>query len=133
MASIVRPLVIRRVGTVWLLAFILSCAGCGGLPRDVDRPVSTALADDLTTALGELAHTRRPARLREFAGTWPVARFQAHAASHAQQAVFPRQRMGNYGGHNHGDAYFGYSEDSNFIDLNVLVAGPVVREMSLPC
>lgn len=35
------------------------------------------------------------------------------------------------GGRNLGEAYFGYSEDSNFIDLDVLAAGPVVRQMSV--
>ncbi|MBY4595711.1 phospholipase D-like domain-containing protein [Ottowia caeni] len=34
------------------------------------------------------------------------------------------------GGRNLGEAYFGYSEQSNFIDLDVLAAGPVVRQMS---
>ena len=34
------------------------------------------------------------------------------------------------GGRNLGEAYFGQSEDSNFVDLDILAAGPVVREMS---
>ncbi len=34
------------------------------------------------------------------------------------------------GGRNLGDAYFGYSEESNFIDMDVLAAGPIVQEMS---
>jgi putative cardiolipin synthase len=38
--------------------------------------------------------------------------------------------MGVAGGRNLGDAYFGIAEGSNFVDLDVLAAGPVVREMS---
>ncbi|UST54038.1 phospholipase D family protein [Comamonadaceae bacterium OTU4NAUVB1] len=34
------------------------------------------------------------------------------------------------GGRNLGDAYFGIAQNSNFIDLDVLAAGPVVRELS---
>lgn len=34
------------------------------------------------------------------------------------------------GGRNLGEAYFGYSEESNFVDLDVLAAGPIVRDMS---
>ncbi|MBP7567275.1 MAG: phospholipase D family protein [Burkholderiaceae bacterium] len=34
------------------------------------------------------------------------------------------------GGRNLGDAYFGQGQDSNFVDLDILAAGPVVREMS---
>ncbi len=38
--------------------------------------------------------------------------------------------MGITGGRNLGDAYFGQSTDSNFVDLDVLAAGGVVRDMS---
>jgi len=34
------------------------------------------------------------------------------------------------GGRNLGDAYFGIARDANFIDLDVLVAGPVVQDLS---
>ncbi len=34
------------------------------------------------------------------------------------------------GGRNLGEAYFGQGEDSNFIDMDILAAGPVVRQMS---
>ncbi|MDB5893463.1 MAG: phospholipase, partial [Rhodoferax sp.] len=34
------------------------------------------------------------------------------------------------GGRNLGDAYFGQGRDSNFVDLDVLAAGPVVTELS---
>jgi phosphatidylserine/phosphatidylglycerophosphate/cardiolipin synthase-like enzyme len=34
------------------------------------------------------------------------------------------------GGRNLGDAYFGIAQSSNFIDLDVLAAGPVVRDLS---
>ena len=38
--------------------------------------------------------------------------------------------LGITGGRNLGDAYFGEGKESNFIDLDVLAAGPVVQEMS---
>ena len=38
--------------------------------------------------------------------------------------------MGITGGRNLGDAYFGQSVDSNFVDLDVLAAGSIVRDMS---
>ncbi|MBN8750811.1 Cardiolipin synthase C [Xylophilus ampelinus] len=38
--------------------------------------------------------------------------------------------MGITGGRNLGDAYFGHGDAGNFVDLDVLAAGPVVREMS---
>jgi phosphatidylserine/phosphatidylglycerophosphate/cardiolipin synthase-like enzyme len=38
--------------------------------------------------------------------------------------------LGITGGRNLGDAYFGQGQDSNFIDLDVLAAGRVVRAMS---
>ena len=44
---------------------MLALSGCGGLPRDVERPVSTALAAPEATALGQLAASRRPASARK--------------------------------------------------------------------
>ena len=38
--------------------------------------------------------------------------------------------MGVTGGRNLGDAYFGSAEAGNFVDLDVLAAGPVVQELS---
>jgi len=38
--------------------------------------------------------------------------------------------MGVTGGRNLGDAYFGISEAANFVDMDVLAVGPIVREMS---
>lgn len=38
--------------------------------------------------------------------------------------------MGVTGGRNLGDAYFGKSEAENFVDLDVLAAGPIVADMS---
>ncbi|MDI3384253.1 phospholipase D family protein [Xenophilus aerolatus] len=38
--------------------------------------------------------------------------------------------MGITGGRNLGDAYFGHGDAGNFVDLDVIAAGPVVREMS---
>ncbi len=34
------------------------------------------------------------------------------------------------GGRNLGDAYFGQAQDSNFVDLDVLAAGPIVRDLA---
>nr|WP_157900359.1 phospholipase D family protein [Rhodoferax koreense] len=38
--------------------------------------------------------------------------------------------LGIAGGRNLGDAYFGQGQDSNFVDLDVLAAGPIVRDLS---
>jgi phosphatidylserine/phosphatidylglycerophosphate/cardiolipin synthase-like enzyme len=38
--------------------------------------------------------------------------------------------LGIAGGRNLGDAYFGQGRDSNFVDLDVLAAGPIVAELS---
>ena len=38
--------------------------------------------------------------------------------------------MGVTGGRNLGDAYFGFSDAANFVDTDVLVAGPIVQDMS---
>ena len=54
----------------------------------------------------------------------------AHPEAHAQQAVHRRQRLGIAGGRNLGDAYFGTDDKSNFVDLDVLAAGRIVRDMS---
>ncbi|MEJ8858554.1 phospholipase D family protein [Variovorax robiniae] len=38
--------------------------------------------------------------------------------------------LGVTGGRNLGDAYFGIGEDGNFVDLDVLAAGPIVQDLS---
>ncbi len=38
--------------------------------------------------------------------------------------------MGVTGGRNLGDAYFGFSDAANFVDTDVLAAGPIVQDMS---
>jgi len=38
--------------------------------------------------------------------------------------------MGVTGGRNLGDAYFGTNTDANFVDLDVLAAGPIVKDLS---
>ena len=38
--------------------------------------------------------------------------------------------MGVTGGRNLGDAYFGFSDAANFVDMDVLAAGPIVQDMS---
>ena len=45
---------------LWLAALALALAGCAGLPRDVERPVSTAWPTPGDTALGQLAERKRP-------------------------------------------------------------------------
>lgn len=221
---------VRRVGLVWILvAACMMLAGCGGLPQNVERPVSRALESEVVTPLSALVQQRRPALREGVSGfalidsaesayasrlalteaaqkTLDIQYYAIHADAstrellqavqaaaargvrvrillddfnstgrHAQvmqMAFLPgvemrmfnpipgwrglgvlrtigalndfkriQHRMHNKlfiadnawgiaGGRNLGEAYFGYSEESNFIDLDVLAAGPVVREMS---
>ncbi|HRN75639.1 phospholipase D family protein [Ottowia sp.] len=56
----------RAVLALWLGAMLaLGLAGCGSLPKDVERPVSQALAEPTATPLGRLAAQRRPPSARE--------------------------------------------------------------------
>ena len=48
-----------------LLLFVFPLISCSSLPRDVERPVSSALTAPEATALGQLAARRRPAGARE--------------------------------------------------------------------
>ena len=58
----------RRLGVCMVLAAFL-LAGCAGLPKDVQRPVSHALAQPGTTMLGQLAEKERPkAALQDSSG-----------------------------------------------------------------
>lgn len=52
-----------RYGWLALVAVVLAGAitGCAGLPKDVDRPVSSALTSPAGTALGQLVEERRAA------------------------------------------------------------------------
>ena len=52
-----------RRGCLALLALVMAATatGCAGLPRDVERPVSAALAAPAGTALGQLVEDRRAA------------------------------------------------------------------------
>lgn len=222
----------RRVVLAWWLGTLLALglAGCGSLPRDVERPVSQALAEPAATPLGRLAAQRRPptarerdsgfalvdsanmayssrlALTRQASRTLDIQYYAIHAdASTAEllrevraaaargvrvrillddfnstgehalvmgMAFLPGvemrmfnplpggrgagvlralgslhdfQRMqhrmhnklyiadnawGITGGRNLGDAYFGTADGSNFIDMDVLAVGPVVRAMS---
>ena len=205
-------------------------AGCASLPSNVDRPVSTALAQPETTSLGRLVQTQAAAanagkfsgfrllsgaeraytsrlalieaaektldlqyyaihadastdlivaRLREaaqrgvrvrillddFHTIGPDARvlqlaFEPHIAirlfnpvpgsrssmlgrligalgdvDQAQRRMHNKlfiadNVLGIAGGRNLGDAYFGQGQESNFVDLDVLAAGPIVRDLS---
>ena len=219
--------------TRWLLAATLAWAGlsgCASLPSNVDRPVSQALAEPDTTALGRLvkaqsaaanagassgfrllsgaerAYTSRLALVEAAEKTLDLQYYAIHADAStdliiarlreaAQRGVRVRillddfhtvgpdaqvlqlafepniairlfnplpgsrssllgrvvsslgdlaqaqRRMHNKlfiadntlgiaGGRNLGDAYFGQSKESNFVDLDVLAAGPIVRDLS---
>lgn len=48
----------------WALAAALLLAGCASLPKDVQRPVSTALDHPEATALGQLVASKQPAATR---------------------------------------------------------------------
>ena len=54
----------------------------------------------------------------------------AHQPSYAQQAVRRGQRLAITGGRNIGDEYFTLDKHSNFIDLDVVGAGPIVPQLS---
>lgn len=213
-----------------VLALAVAVTGCAGLPKDVERPVSTALPSSAGTALGQLVQERRAA----LGGRYPsgfmllsgpqaayssrlaladaaqktldlqyyaihadasTERLLASVVAAAQRGVRVRvllddfhstghdalvmqlafvpniemrmfnpvagargsvvgrflsvlgdfsrtqQRMHNKlfvadnamgvaGGRNLGDAYFGNAQSGNFVDLDVLAAGPIVRDLS---
>ena len=219
-----------RTAACLALVFTLGLAGCAELPKDVDRPVSTALTAPASTPLGELVQQRRTAagtpyesgfvlldgppaaygsRLALVEGARKTLDLQYYAIhadastarllkavreaaergvrvrillddlhSTGRDAVVMRmalvpnvemrmfnplagarastlgrffnsiddagriqQRMHNKlfiadnvlavaGGRNLGDAYFGKDHKGNFIDLDVLVAGPLVQGLS---
>ena len=56
---------LARAGWCLALLLCLVLAGCGSLPKDVERPVSHALANPETTVLGQLAQQHRPANARQ--------------------------------------------------------------------
>ncbi|MCO5101226.1 MAG: phospholipase D family protein [Burkholderiaceae bacterium] len=104
------------------------------------------LVDDLNTAGSDeslLCFTRHPnVELRLF-NPFPAGRFSTYTRILASLTDLDRinQRMHGKmfvadnaiaatGGRNLGDAYFVRSPSSNFVDLDVLVAGPAVRRLS---
>ena len=219
-------------GLGWLALLLAGAllAGCGSLPKDVERPVSHALADVAGTPLGQLAAAGRPAGtapevsgyalidsadmayasrlaltqqarqtldIQYYAihGDASTANLLSEVRAAAARGVrvrillddfnstgrnalvmrmafvpgvemrmynplpggrgstvtrvlgslhdFPRMqhRMHNKlyiadnawgitGGRNLGDPYFGTADGSNFVDMDILAAGPVVRQMS---
>lgn len=221
-----------RYGWLALLAAVLAGAitGCAGLPKDVDRPVSSALASPAGTALGQLVEERRAAAgARHPSGfvllsgpqaaygsrlalvdaaqkTLDLQYYAIHADASSERLLLSvvaaakrgvrvrvllddfhstgrdaqvmrlafvpniemrmfnpltgargsqigrmfsvigdfsrvQQRMHNKlfiadnamgvtGGRNLGDAYFGNAESGNFVDLDVLAAGPIVQDLS---
>lgn len=221
-----------RYGWLALLTVVLAGAitGCAGLPKDVQRPVSTALPSPAGTALGQLVDERRAAaggrhpsgflllsgpqaaygsrlalvdaaqktldlqyyaihadasserllrgvvaaarrgvrvrvllddfhvtgrdaqvmrlafvpniEMRMFnpltgARSSPIGRMFSVITdfSRAQQRMHNKlfiadNAMGVTGGRNLGDAYFGHAEAGNFVDLDVLAAGPIVQDLS---
>lgn len=54
----------RGIGLALILALLAALTGCGSLPKDVERPVSKALAEPGSTPLGRLAVERRPGDAR---------------------------------------------------------------------
>lgn len=219
----------RWLGMVLLLV-AMALAGCAGLPKEVDRPVSVALAAPGDTPLGQLVAARRAAEGARHASGFallsgPQAAYSSRLAlvdsaqktldlqyyaihadasserlllsvmAAAQRGVRVRvllddfhstgrdaqvmrlafvpniemrmfnpvtgargspigrmlsllgdfsrvqQRMHNKlfiadnamavtGGRNLGDAYFGNADSGNFVDLDVLAAGPIVQDLS---
>jgi putative cardiolipin synthase len=219
-------------GRLALLAFVIAAgvAGCAGLPKDVQRPVSTAYGAPHTTGLGQLVDGRRVAAggrhpsgfmllsgaqtayssrlalvnaaqksldlqyyaihadasterlllgvveaaqrgvrvrvlLDDFHSTGRDAQVMRMAFvpniemrmfnpltgargstlgrmlsaatdfSRVQQRMHNKlfiadNAMGITGGRNLGDAYFGNADSGNFVDLDVLAAGPIVKELS---
>src|SRR3989344_1879732 len=206
-----------RYGWLALLAVIVAGAtsGCAGLPKDVERPVSSALASPAGTPLGQLVEDRRasaggrpPSGFLLLSGpqaayssrlalvdaaqkTLDLQYYAIHADASTERLLFSvvaaarrgvrvrvllddfhsvgrdaqvmrlafvaniemrmfnplsdfsrvQQRMHNKlfiadnamgvtGGRNLGDAYFGNADSGNFVDLDVLAAGPVVQDLS---
>src|SRR3989344_1722824 len=221
-----------RYGWLALLAVIVAGAtsGCAGLPKDVERPVSSALASPAGTPLGQLveepatpaggrhpsgflllsgpqaAYSSRLALVDAAQKTLDLQYYAIHAAARPERLLFSvvaaarrgvrvrvllddfhsvgrdaqvmrlafvaniemrmfnpltgargsplgrmfsalsdfsrvQQRMHNKlfiadnamgvtGGRNLGDAYFGNADSGNFVDLDVLAAGPVVQDLS---
>ncbi len=219
---------------VWLSILALAIAGaisgCAGLPKDVERPVSSALASPAGTALGQLVEEHRAAAGGRHASGFvmlsgPQAAYSSRLAlvdaaqktldlqyyaihadasterlllsvvaaarrgvrvrvllddfhsvgrdaqvmrlafvpniemrmfnpltgargsplwrmfsalsdfSRVQQRMHNKlfiadNAMGVTGGRNLGDAYFGNADSGNFVDLDVLAAGPVVQDLS---
>ncbi len=215
----------------WLAVLALALlAGCAGLPKDVERPVSRALADGAATPLGQLAGARRPSNVaadvsgyalvdspnmayasrlaltKQASRTLDIQYYAIHGDASTREllrevraaaqrgvrvrillddfnstgrnalvmrmAFLPNVEMRMYnplpggrgstvlravrslhdfrrvqhrmhnklyiadnawgitGGRNLGAAYFGTAEGSNFVDMDILAAGPVVRQMS---
>ena len=222
---------VRRVWrAAWALAAAVTVTGCAGLPKDVERPVSTALPSPAGTALGQLVEQRRTAAGGRHASgflllngpqaaygsrlalvesaqkTLDLQYYAIHADASSERLLlgvvaaarrgvrvrvllddfhstgrdaqvmrlafvpniemrmfnpltgargspvgrmfsllsdFSRlqQRMHNKlfiadnvlgvtGGRNLGDAYFGNADSGNFVDLDVLAAGPIVQDLS---
>ena len=221
-----------RYGWLALLTVVLAGAitGCAGLPKDVERPVSSALPSPAGTALGQLVEERRAAaggrhpsgflllsgpqaaygsRLALVDGaqkTLDLQYYAIHADASSERLLLSvvaaarrgvrvrvllddfhstgrdaqvmrlafvpniemrmfnpltgargspigrmfsvigdfsrvQQRMHNKlfiadnalgvtGGRNLGDAYFGNADSGNFVDLDVLAAGPIVQDLS---
>jgi len=221
----------QRWALLCITALVILLAGCASsLPKDVDRPVSTALARPQDTPLGALVRQARPAGVKPGASGFVLIAGPEHAYSsrlalvenarqtldlqyyaiHADHSTaqllraivraarrgvrvrvllddfhstgpdaqimrlafvpnvemrmfnplsgsrassigrawtlftdFQRaqQRMHNklfvadnamavMGGRNLGDAYFDAADDDNFVDLDILTAGPVVKDLS---
>jgi putative cardiolipin synthase len=81
----------RRIGWLAAMAVALWLTGCAGLPREVDRPPSYAVADTANTALGRLAVAGAPDAQQSGFRLLPMPAYSMHArlelARRAQRSI----------------------------------------------
>ncbi|NDZ12012.1 phospholipase [Variovorax sp. WS11] len=81
----------RGIGWLAALALFLLLAGCAGLPREVERPPSYAVADTANTALGRLAVAGAPDAQQSGFRLLPMPAYSMHArlelARRAQRSI----------------------------------------------
>ena len=81
----------RGIGSLAALALFLLLAGCAGLPREVERPPSYAVAGTANTALGRLAVAGAPDAQQSGFRLLPMPAYSMHArlelARRAQRSI----------------------------------------------
>ena len=81
----------RGIGWLAALALFLLLAGCAGLPKEVERPPSYAVADTANTALGRLAVAGAPDAQQSGFRLLPMPAYSMHArlelARRAQRSI----------------------------------------------